>query len=83
MGEFEVRCARGRAALRKGRFAEAVKAYRAAIDADPQSLKARVDLSIALRRCRKPKSIGWIAVSLRTAIFLRTWFHILPFDYRI
>ena len=54
MGDFDAWCARGRAAVRDSRFADAEAAYRAAIGVAPASLKARLELSVVLRRCRKP-----------------------------
>jgi cytochrome c-type biogenesis protein CcmH/NrfG len=52
--DFDTWCARGRACARAGRFDDAAGAYRSALRAAPDSVKARIDLSVALRRLRKP-----------------------------
>lgn len=48
LGE-RVHILRGQVAFRAGRFAEAVEAFRAAVEANPESVPARVNLGAALR----------------------------------
>src|SRR5262245_30466580 len=67
MGGFEAWCARSRSAVLSGPFQEAETAYRAAIGLNPQDLKAHLELSVVLRRCRKPAEAESV---LRTALEL-------------